>query len=237
MSDLKQPDTDGSVSAEPNGATAHLVRKIKGELKECEKHSRLAVEHMLRLGDLLVQAKKTLGHGEFYPWLKQKCDLGQRQAQRYMKVARHREIVEKANASRATHLSLTAALAAIEKELAGTDTTPPKDGEGQDALERDYDAELDRHKKRCEEFQRFLQDETSITAGPALRRGVKEDINKVILDMIAVARRHGKKLTTKKLKGLGSDQDLVAMVLLAEAKGRIDPINDFAPKEPTQTAS
>lgn len=110
MTPSKSQEINGSVPTGPNDAPVHLAEEINQELKKCEDYSRLAVVHMLRLGGLLIQAKESIGHGKFHNWLEENCQLKMRQAQRYMKVAQHREIVEKANASRATHLSLRAAL-------------------------------------------------------------------------------------------------------------------------------
>lgn len=233
MTRSKSKETDVSAPARPNDAPAHLAEEINQELEKGKEHARLLVEHMLRLGDLLLQAKESVGHGKFYKWLEENCQLKMRQAQRYMKVAQHREIVEKANASRATHLSLRAALEAIERKLEGKD----KDSSGnakQKASEVDHDAELTRHRERYEKFKSFLNDETSIDGGLELKRVVEKDMDKFVRDLIRVARKHGKKIATEESAELGSDQELVAMALMAEAKAQVNPMKDFAPKEPAK---
>jgi hypothetical protein len=67
------------------------------------------LEHVLTAGDALIKAQDKLDHGHWIDWLKRKCDLKERTAQRYMQLARGRAALE-ANPSRVTDLSLTGAL-------------------------------------------------------------------------------------------------------------------------------
>jgi hypothetical protein len=218
--------------AGPSDDPAHLAAKIKKELETCKEHSQFLTEHAIQLGELLIQAKKAVGHGRFYQWLDQNCHLEKRQAQRYMLLAKHRDRFEGANASRATHLSLRAALAVLAKELDENDESSSDEQKDQKDPDADYRVELAKHKKRCEDFKRLQQDETSITAGPALKQAVKEGMDRFVTDLVKAARRHGKKLATRKLQEAGIDQDLTAMVLAADASERLDPLKDFSPKEP-----
>jgi len=45
------------------------------------------VGRAIKAGELLKEAKAKMSHGEWLPWLKKQCELSQRTAQRYMKLA------------------------------------------------------------------------------------------------------------------------------------------------------
>lgn len=47
-----------------------------------------AVDHAIRLGDLLVKHKRRLKHGEFKPWIEEFCNFSYPSAARYMTLAR-----------------------------------------------------------------------------------------------------------------------------------------------------
>jgi hypothetical protein len=225
-----------TVAAGPTGPKddpADLAKKINKELEKCTELSRPFFQHAIQVGALLIQAKESVGHGQFYPWLDQNCGLKKRQAQRYMKVAKHRDQFENSNASSATHLTLTAALKALTKGLDGEDEDSSQEQNTREDPEVHHRAKLAEHRKRCKAFKSFRQDETSFKAGPALKRVIKRAMDNFVHDIVKVARRHGKKLTTRELRELGTDQELVAMVLMAEASERLDPVKDFAPKKTT----
>lgn len=46
-----------------------------------------AVEHAIRCGQMLMQKKASLRHGEFEQWVTQNCEFSDRQARRYMQAA------------------------------------------------------------------------------------------------------------------------------------------------------
>ena len=50
-------------------------------------HSGRAVQHALRCGDLLIEAKAKIPHGQWLPWLRQNVDFSERSVQAYMRVA------------------------------------------------------------------------------------------------------------------------------------------------------
>ena len=81
------------------------------------------VEHALAAGDALIAGKAAAGHGNWLSWLRQDCDLGERQAQKYMTIARGQGVLE-ANPTRGADLTLTAAL-----KLLLSKKTPPATGQ------------------------------------------------------------------------------------------------------------
>jgi hypothetical protein len=55
------------------------------------------MKHALHCGELLLAAKKLVGHGEWLPWLAANCTVSERTAQAYIRVASRRpELEEKA---------------------------------------------------------------------------------------------------------------------------------------------
>src|SRR5262249_17766822 len=81
------------------------------------------IEHMLAAGDALIAAKAAVGHGNWLSWLKEECDLRERQAQKDMTLARGRAVLE-ANPTHGADLTLTAAL-----KLLLSKKTPPATGQ------------------------------------------------------------------------------------------------------------
>ena len=71
------------------------------------------VEHALTAGDALIQAKAKVGHGNWLKYLRDECEIGADWAERYMKLARGREVLE-ANSARMRNLSITQALKLID---------------------------------------------------------------------------------------------------------------------------
>src|SRR5262249_60382448 len=49
---------------------------------------KLAVMHAITAGEALIEAKARVKHGEWLPWLAEHCDLSERTAQGYMRLAR-----------------------------------------------------------------------------------------------------------------------------------------------------
>jgi hypothetical protein len=96
---------------------AGIADRINAAHVECEKSLRASVEHAIRAGELLLEAKRTVGHGEWIKWLAENVKFSDRLAQAYMRLARLP--VEKRNA--VADLPLREALSAIrnrEKRLA-----------------------------------------------------------------------------------------------------------------------
>lgn len=83
-----------------------LARDINQEHAAALAHAETAVEHARRAGELLAKAKETIAHGRWLEWLVDHCDVSERQAQRYMRLA--------ANPTRVSY-SMAAALAELCK--------------------------------------------------------------------------------------------------------------------------
>ena len=67
---------------------------------------RTAVAHAVIAGELLIEAKRQVPHGQWLPWLRSTCGLSERTAQAYMRLARTLPELEPAKAQRVADLSL-----------------------------------------------------------------------------------------------------------------------------------
>ena len=63
----------------------HLAAEINAEHDAATGAFKKGCEHALRAGELLLEAKEQVKHGEWLPWLKANCHISQRSAQLYMK--------------------------------------------------------------------------------------------------------------------------------------------------------
>jgi hypothetical protein len=71
-----------------------LAAKVKAEHKAVTAALSKAVEHALNAGAYLAEAKETLKHGQWLPWL-ERCQISRRTAQLYMQLHRRRKTIEK----------------------------------------------------------------------------------------------------------------------------------------------
>ena len=97
------------VLADTAPVLADLATKINAAHREAEIASRCALDHALHAGELLIEAKAAVPHGQFLVWIDENCAFSQRSAQAYMRLSR--KLPEKAQ--RVAHLPLRLALEAI----------------------------------------------------------------------------------------------------------------------------
>lgn len=84
------------ISSEPEGVgfvtggekLAELAGAVNAEHRRCETAIRESLAHALKAGELLIEAKKLLPHGEWAGWLVGNCEFSERTAQAYMRLAR-----------------------------------------------------------------------------------------------------------------------------------------------------
>jgi hypothetical protein len=91
-----------------------LAARIKAEHTAIGDSLRRGVEHAMAAGDLLVEAKAQLKHGEWLPWIRDHCAISDRTAQLYMRVAKNRvAIEEQAKSATVADLTLNEAAAVL----------------------------------------------------------------------------------------------------------------------------
>ncbi|MCO8124496.1 DUF3102 domain-containing protein [Stieleria sp. TO1_6] len=76
-----------------------LAVQINEQHSQATNHARTAIEHARHAGELLIEAKASVPHGQWLEWLRKNCSVSGRQAQRYMKVAANWERISKCDAA------------------------------------------------------------------------------------------------------------------------------------------
>lgn len=107
-----------------------LAVDIEHEHEQAQEAFASAVEHAVRCGELLLEAKAEVGHGEWGAWVDEHFPASRRSAQGYMRLARHG-----VEAQALAHLGIEGAL----RELAA----PAPDREPLSSEERARLAELE----------------------------------------------------------------------------------------------
>jgi len=72
----------------PRRSTAIIAEELRSEVDAAEADYQSAVQHAIRAGELLVEAKAQVKHGEWLPWLEANFPGSERSAQTYMRLAR-----------------------------------------------------------------------------------------------------------------------------------------------------
>jgi hypothetical protein len=90
-----------------------LAASINDHLAAAEAATRRGLEHAIAAGALLLEAKALVPHGEWLAWLEVNCHVGMRQAQTFMRLARHRDRLDAVKCESAAHLTIAAAEALV----------------------------------------------------------------------------------------------------------------------------
>jgi Protein of unknown function (DUF3102) len=72
-----------------------------------------SIERAMAAGDLLIEAKALVKHGQWLPWLADHCKISERTAQLYMRVARNRAEIEATKSATNADLNLSEAAALL----------------------------------------------------------------------------------------------------------------------------
>lgn len=92
-----------------------LAASINAEHDHCVAAMQKSLAHALAAGDMLIEAKGLVAHGEWLPWLADNCGIPKRTAQLYMRLAKHREVIEAKSADVAL-LTIQAAVELIDRK-------------------------------------------------------------------------------------------------------------------------
>lgn len=127
-------------------------------------HAASALEDALEVGRLLTEAKAACKHGEWLPWLREKCVFAERTAQAYMRLYGQRLHIEErylgANAQRVADFSVRGALKFLERPMR-RHTAPENINAQIESLLRAHEAEV-------------LPPKDSIEYGIAMARRIRE---------------------------------------------------------------
>jgi N6-adenosine-specific RNA methylase IME4 len=89
-----------------------IAARIKIEHQAVAASLKQSVHHAIAAGELLLEAKEQIPHGEWLPWLSEHCGVTPRSAQGYMRLARNRAELE-ANTQALAHLTVEGALKSL----------------------------------------------------------------------------------------------------------------------------
>lgn len=104
-----------SAQAPFNGSNSlpDLAARIRSEHEAVSSALKDSVRHAIAAGELLVEAKARLKHGQWLPWLRDHCAMSERTAQLYMRCAKNRETIEAQIRSGVADLTLNEAAALL----------------------------------------------------------------------------------------------------------------------------
>src|SRR5438105_8374890 len=92
----KHPKTNSLDDIAKAIASEHLA--IDKDIKETHDlinaRALTTLQRARKVGQLLLEAKGQLKHGEFLPWVEKHCDISVRRAQCYMKIAERWTLIE-----------------------------------------------------------------------------------------------------------------------------------------------
>jgi Protein of unknown function (DUF3102) len=71
-----------------------LASRIRAEHEATSAALKTSVEHAMTAGELLIEAKALVKHGQWLPWLAEHCAISDRTAQLYMRCAKNRSAIE-----------------------------------------------------------------------------------------------------------------------------------------------
>jgi hypothetical protein len=89
-----------------------LAARIRAEHEAASGALKSSVGHAITAGELLIEAKALVKHGQWLPWLQNHCAISERTAQLYMRCARSRKEIE-ANTQCVADLTLNEAAALL----------------------------------------------------------------------------------------------------------------------------
>jgi Protein of unknown function (DUF3102) len=95
---------------------AAIAKRVKQYHADRLAASKNILDHAIKAGAELLRAKSQQKHGEWLGWLKDQCELSERSAQDYMRVAAHREELKSADTA---DLGLAGALRLLKANKSG----------------------------------------------------------------------------------------------------------------------
>jgi hypothetical protein len=202
---------------------AAVAAELRTELGYCRGHLASAVQHALRVGELLRQANEQVPHGEW------------RQSQKYMKLAAGRVELDKDDPDWHKTLTINGALRRLGKLLDRAEESTaqsPVSAAGEEKEEVGTDKESPTvqsklHEQRCRRLKRFLTGGKLTKSDLPVMEAVDTTLETFTREVVRLARKQGQSLC-KKEELEGADGDFVAMVLFSKLD--TDAARCFAPQ-------
>jgi hypothetical protein len=106
------PAKSAAIAIKGSNRLPVLASSINEHLRAANAAVKRGFEHAIAAGKLLLEAKELVAHGEWLPWL-QANQIGARQAQTYMRLARNRHRFDAIKNESAAYLTIAAAEALV----------------------------------------------------------------------------------------------------------------------------
>jgi hypothetical protein len=90
-----------------------LAARIRAEHAATGAALKSSIDHSIAAGELLIEAKAKVPHGQWLPWLRDNCAISERTAQLYMRLAKNRTAIEGQIRNGVADLSLNEAAALL----------------------------------------------------------------------------------------------------------------------------
>ena len=111
----------------PPDDLSKLAQRIRSAHADCEASLQAGLNYALECGRYLIEAKSKVPYGEWIAWVRTECEMSEKLAQRYMRVATHwPKIADDADGTRVSHLSFRQALELIARNAQATANVPPE---------------------------------------------------------------------------------------------------------------
>ena len=154
-----------------DGQMADLADRINSTYDALCDSARAALKCALECGELLLQAKARLEHGEWLSWLMANTKVSVRQSQKLMRLAQHADEVL-ANANPSSHFTINGALVAIS--TGGGGDLEGRQAEGSVEKPRYPEAKLPTSRDQRRKVRRLPTSDND-----ALLRALKSDLRQV----------------------------------------------------------
>jgi hypothetical protein len=145
-----------------------LAAQINQAHDMASRSAQAAISHAIAVGEGLIEAKALVGHGEWLPWLSENFDFSERTAQKYIRLAKHRDEVQ-SNTKEPSYLAIDEALKHIGKANPQRVADSPirAVAPSESALQEERDRQREEHKAKLPAFvaEREAAKEASKKAG------------------------------------------------------------------------
>lgn len=88
------PQLDIVPSSDPVRSDDDLVREINAEHGHVETYKHNTIQHAIRCGELLLEMKQRVGHGNWLAWVQEHFEASERTARNYMEIAKSAAVAD-----------------------------------------------------------------------------------------------------------------------------------------------
>jgi Protein of unknown function (DUF3102) len=113
QTDIVDPPIGDPTTTVGSNSLPELAARIRAEHAATGEALKSSVEHSIAAGELLIEAKAKVPHGQWLPWLRDNCAISERTAQLYMRLAKNRTAIEGQIRNGVADLSLNEAAALL----------------------------------------------------------------------------------------------------------------------------